>query len=153
MAIIDKDPYKVTITPRKSENGWWEYTFSFYYQDKPLFNPEITRGNEFVADEYPDWSLLELLENLSKCTEDEKEFGWSAWEEEIMIEVETFMKNIDQGRDGGFNLTIFIDEMFFKDGVQTHGFPVPGLRLFLNRNDLKKLFDDLKTEMEKLTKE
>lgn len=98
---------------------------------------------------YTSFYLIKFLEKITKCNEDEKEFTWTAWEDEIIIEIKSFMKNIDKGMDGAFNFTILIDEMFFKDGRQTHGFPVPGVRLLLDRNDLKKLLEDLKTEMTK----
>jgi len=141
MAIIANDKFKIKVVPRYT--NWWIFDFSFFYDDKPLLNPAITRDEIFSADEYESWGLLPVLEKAINCTENDQLLRWGAWEDDIEVEIRTHKLDI-------FDFAVFIDDQYFIDGIQTHGITNPGLKLLVNRDELKKFYLDLKSEMQKV---
>ncbi len=91
-----------------------------------------------------------MLEKAIECKVDEEIFYWEAWETEVVIEIKAFMKNLDKGTDGGFELTIFVGEAPFVDGETNYGFQNVGIRVFVDRESLKNFYIELKSEMQKV---
>lgn len=148
--IQDHSNIKIVIKPEIT--NWWSFYLEFYFKDKPVFNPEILREEGIKADEYESYALLPVLEKAIKSTTDGETFAWGAWEEEVEIEIEAVMKNLDKGIDGAFNFTVFVSEYVFRDGEMNYMFQNAGVRLFVNREELKKFYDDLKKEMSDIAK-
>lgn len=149
MAILENhSQFLIKITPRYA--NWWSFDFEFIYRDKPVFNPEITRGSVFSADEYESWKLLPVFEEAINCRIDEKDFFWSAWEDEVVVHIKSFMKNLDKDLDGGFEFTVFVAEQLFAEGEMNYMFKNAGVEVFVSREEIKKFYSDLKSEMEKI---
>jgi len=148
--IQDHSNFKIVIKPEYS--NWWSFYLEFYFKDKPVFNPEILREEGIKADEWENNALLPVFEKAVESKTDGETFGWGAWEEEAEIEIEAVMKNLDKGMDGAFNFTAFVSENAFKDGEMNYMFQNAGVRLFVNREELKKFYNDLKKEMSDVAK-
>jgi len=145
VSIQDHSNCRIRVTPEFT--NWWTFHFEFFYGDKAIFNPEITDGNVLSADEHEGSPLLPVLEAAVESVTDGEIFAWSAWEEEVTMEIEVVMKNIDKGMDGGFHFTVFASERCFKDGEMNYGFQNVGVKLFLNRVELRKFLEELNAEM------
>lgn len=151
MAIIkDHSNFKVVVKPEYT--NWWSFYFEFFFKDKPVFNPEILWEEGIKADEEGYSPLLPVLEKAVKSKKDGEVFRWGAWEEEVEIEIKAVMKNLDKGMDGAFNFTVFVSENAFKDGEMNYMFQNAGVRLFVNREELKKFYEELKKEMSNIAR-
>jgi len=142
--------FKIKITPRYS--NWWSFDLEFLYKEKPVINPEILRSSVFSSDEYKEGSFLSFLEQIIECKEDNQYLSWNSWEDEVDIQVYSHMKNFDKGTDGGFDFSFFISEEFFEGGNQHYGFQDVGIKLSVDREGVKKLYEDLKKEMSEIAK-
>lgn len=148
MAIISDDKFKIKVIPRYT--NWWTFDFEFFYNDKPIFNPEITKNGIFEGDEYENLEFLHVIEKAAKSKIDGEIFGWSAWETEVEVEIKAIIKNFDEGMDGSFDFVVFVGEICFTEGETKYGFQNAGVKLFVDREGLKKFYNELKSEMQKV---
>lgn len=147
--IQDHSNFKIKV--RSIFENWWSFHFEFFYRDKPVFNSEIIKEDVFKADEYESGSLLSFLEKAIKSEVNGEKIRWGAWEEELAIEINYIRKNLNM--DGGFDFIVFLSEHCFKDGEINYMFQNAGVRLFVNREELKKFYNDLKKEIDIISKE
>lgn len=147
--IQDHSNFKIKLKP--TFENWWSFHFEFFYRDKPVFNSEIMKDGVFKADEYESGSLLSFLEKAIKSEVDGEKFKWGAWEEELVIEINYIRKSLSM--DGGFDFIVFVSEHCFKNGEMNYMFQNAGVRLFLNREELSKFYNDLKEEIDIIFKE
>src|SRR3989344_1590751 len=105
-SIQDHSNFKIKIKPEYT--NWWSFYFEFFFKENPIFNPEIIREKGIKADEWENSPLLPVLEKAIESKTDGETFEWSAWEDELGIEIKAVMKNLDRGEDGGFQFTVFI---------------------------------------------
>ena len=142
MVIIqDHSNFKIVVKPEYT--NWWSFYFEFFFKDKPVFNPEILREEGIKADEWENSPLLPVLEKAIESKVDGETFRWSAWEDELEIEIKAVMKNLDKGQDGAFDFTVFVSEHTFSGGEMNYMFQNAGVRLFLNREELNKFSEHL----------
>ena len=142
--IQDYGGFKIKVTPEYS--NWWSYRIEFFFNDKPLFNPEIAK-TDARADEYSSWALLPILEKAIECSTPDEKFSWGEWEDEAAISIE-YKKLNKQAADGFFVFEAFVSAWFFQQGSSNTMDQPAGLRLsMLERDELKKFYNDLKLEM------
>ena len=145
--IQDYSEFKIKITPEYS--NWWSFSFEFFYKDRPLFNPEIIKSGEVKAEEIDICPLLPVLEKAIGCRTPEEIFAWGEWEDEAAIIVE-YKKYNKLAEDGFFIFRAFISAYFFKDGRgNTMDQPAGLILSMIERDVLKKFYEDLKAEMVK----
>lgn len=143
-SIKNYEGFEIKITPEYI--NWWSYYIEFLYNDKPLFNPELMRADQ-RSHEYSSWALLPILEKAIECTNPDEKFEWGEWEDESIITVE-YKKINKQAADGFFVFEAFISSFFFSDGRSNTMDQPAGLRLMiLERDELRKFYNDLKLEM------
>lgn len=150
MATIADGKFKMRVTPQYK--SYWIFNFEFFYNDKSLFNPEITRGGIFKADEEERHPLLPVLEKAVGCTVKEETFHWGAWECEVTIEIRFVANDPNKILDNDIcELEIWIDEQRFVDGEIQYFFQNAGVQLFSSRKDLKNFYQELKAEMQDIS--
>jgi hypothetical protein len=154
MAKIIDEQFSLEIKPEVNVNGWIEYTFNFLWKGKPIYNPEIMRDKPIKGDEIMRESLVSLFEEAVQCKEDGKIFSWYSDEPDIELRVKTLMKNLDKGLDGGFDVEVFFNEIYFeREENNSYGGNLTGVRVFQDRNDLSKFSKELREEYEASTQE
>ncbi len=150
MAKIIDEQFSLEIKPEVNINGWFEYTFIFLWQKKPIFNPEIMRnipirGNEVMRG----CCLVSLFEEAAKCKEDGKIFSWYSDEPDVELSAKVIMKNLDKGIDGNFELEIFFNEVYFERRENnSFGGNLAGVKVFQDRDNLLKFALELRQEFE-----
>lgn len=142
-AIQDDSKFKIKVTPEYT--NWWTFKFEFFYEDKPLFNPEISRAGAgiFEADEYDSWPFLPILEKAIEGKTGGENYGWGAWEDEVEVDI-TAPNPFNLG--GYFDFTVSVAEHCFKNAM-AHGSERVCVILLVGREELKKFYNDLKLEM------
>jgi len=150
MAKIIDEQFTLEIKPAVNVNGWIEYTFNFLWKNKPIFNPEIMRNKPIRGDEVMRESLVSLFKEATQCKEDGKVFFWGSDEPDIELSIRAFMKNLDKGIDGGFDIEVFFNEIYFERGEDNNSFGsnLTGVKVFQDRNDLIKFSKELRNEYE-----
>lgn len=149
MAKIFEEQFSLEITPVVNINGWFEYYFNFWWQNKPIFNPEIMRDIPIRGDEIMRESLVSLFEEAVKCQEDGKIFSWYSDNPDIELKIKVLIKDISPELNGGFDLEVFFNKVYFK-GREDNSFGdhLAGVRVFQDRISLLKFSKDLRDELE-----
>jgi hypothetical protein len=143
-SIKNYEGFEIKITPEYV--NWWSYYIEFMYKDKPLFNPELMRADQ-RSHEYSSWALLPILEKAIECTTPDEKFEWNEWEDESAITIQ-YKKINTEATDGFFVFEAFLSSFFFSEGSSNTMDQPAGLRLMiLERDELKKFYNDLKLEM------
>lgn len=148
MATILDDKFKIIVTPKYT--NWWTFSFEFFYQDQPIFNPAIIRSKTFDADEWQSVRLLPMLMQAVECKTDDMSFYWGAWEDEVEVEIKSYMKNLSKDYDGGFDFKVSFGEALFVDGEISYGHQFAGVTLSVERVELQKFIKELSAEMQNI---
>ncbi len=137
--IIDKAVAGGEITPDDNFGDWIEKRFL----PNLVFIDERAQYRIIDGIATPLISGIEA-EEVEKAIEskiDGEIFGWSAWETEVEVEMKVTIKNFDKGTDGGFDFVVFVGEACFTEGETKYGFQNAGVKLFIDREELKKFYE------------
>ena len=147
MAIIHdfNEKLKVKVTPRYT--NWWSFDFEFTHEDKPIFNKEILKNGIIKGDEYN--SFLEPLEEAVNSKENKKKFSWDAWEDEVFIEMTSFVDGDDES-ENQFEITFNMGNAQFVNDEISYGFHALSVRIFVSQKDFRTFFKELNVEMLKV---
>lgn len=145
MAILgDKNGVNIEAKFTESRNGYIYYNFRFLYGGKPLFNPSVTKREFVECDEYEKDTLIPFLEQVLAMNEGET--SWHPLELDFFIEFHPYERE--------YEIIFFVSPLvqfndLSPDQSRDYGEDEAGVKLYVDRNELKIFTEELKAEYKK----
>lgn len=149
MAVLGcKNGINIEINFIRYNGGYIDYSFRFLHGTEPLFNPAVMNKDYVDCDEYEDDTLIPFLE---KIIDDNQSAIWHPLEPDLSIEIK-MDKTINS-----YEVIFFIDPIKLKSlsgkNKDVYGTGCePAVRLYIDREILKKFINDLKDDYGKFIK-